>query len=268
MKQNPGSVDFGKDYELMKALKKTFKQPIHRRPKYIVEAGTYHGLGTTYNIVHTIRRNIDNYPRKFTFYTIEADYGNYKIARHNWRNERWVHVIHGLSVDKRRALKFIETDEALLFHQQYPDILIDSQDPIPFYKAEIEGALPEFASEDQGKSDPENNVFDRILPKVKDHCPLIVLDSCGGIGWLEFQQVLEICGRSRFYLLLHDINHVKHFRSYEYIKHFEGKEFSIKAEKPGEWVYASHFKKAINNPGGRHPGGKYKKKKGRKYQWK
>jgi hypothetical protein len=247
---------------MIKAMKQLFRMPKIRRPKYIVESGTYLGEGTTYNTLFAIRRVVKYYPKNVTFYTIEADYGNYRKAKAKLRHEGWIHPIHGLSVDKRVALKFIETDEALLFHHEYPDILIDSQDPIPFYKAEIEGVLPEFGSKDQGQHEPENNVFARLLPVVAKKFPLIILDSCGGIGWLEFQTVMELLFKYRFYIFLHDINHVKHFRSYEFIKHYNNREFRILAEKENEWVLATHFGKGGN------PGGRGKKKWGTKKKWK
>ena len=52
-----------------------------------------------------------------------------------------------------------------------------------------------------------------LLERYKRDRPLICLDSAGGIGWLEFQEVLRLQEGHPFLLFLDDINHVKHYRS-------------------------------------------------------
>jgi hypothetical protein len=240
MKQNPGNVSLREDQEMIGALCIIFKKHKEDRPLSVVESGTYRGEGTTQCIIEAIFKAIGgrNLKRwKMKIHTIESDYGNFMIAKENLEQyEKWIKVIHGTSVDVQEALEFIEQDEALLNHEDYPDLYIDAQDPIPFYKNEIMGLLPEFGTKHQGKKIGKNFVFEDLIPEVCTDRPLFVLDSCGGIGWLEFNKVLELMGKLPFYLFLHDINHIKHFRSYEFIKQTDY--FQILNEKEGEWVLA------------------------------
>jgi len=50
----------------------------------------------------------------------------------------------------------------------------------------------------------------------QDRC-FYVLDSAGGIGWFEFRYVWRLHGSFPCGVLLDDINHVKHNRSWKYI---------------------------------------------------
>jgi hypothetical protein len=53
---------------------------------------------------------------------------------------------------------------------------------------------------------------------MKGSHPLVLLDSAGGVGFLEFKTVLQILEGSSFFIILDDIHHLKHFRSYAHIK--------------------------------------------------
>jgi hypothetical protein len=58
----------------------------------------------------------------------------------------------------------------------------------------------------------------RLLRRHQGDRPLIHLDSAGGIGYLEFKIVKEIMRGHVFWLLLDDIHHLKHFRSFSDIQ--------------------------------------------------
>ena len=47
---------------------------------------------------------------------------------------------------------------------------------------------------------------------------LIVLDSAGGVGHMEFQITDELINNKNYYILLNDTHHLKHFRGYDIIK--------------------------------------------------
>jgi hypothetical protein len=71
---------------------------------------------------------------------------------------------------------------------------------------------------------------------IKNH-PLVVLDSAGGCGWLEFQTTIKTMQTNPFLLLLDDIHHIKHYRSLQYIKNC--KKFKIINHSPTDgWVLA------------------------------
>jgi len=70
---------------------------------------------------------------------------------------------------------------------------------------ESQGACPE-------------RLLELLLEKHRQDRPLICLDSAGGIGWLEFQEVLRLQAGYPFLLFLDDINHVKHYRSKVYVE--------------------------------------------------
>jgi hypothetical protein len=232
MKLNPGHVAVASNDELLKnAIKEVFvcsrynTNRAYYRPKAIVETGTYQGQGTTKIIIDAIREcNFKSFP---AFYTIEADEQNYLIAKNKLKGYDWIRCIHGTSLDVDECIEFIQNDEALLNHHEYPDFYIDADDPVPFYLKEIQGSL--FSNGSRG----QNNVFAHILPEVWDKKPLFVLDSCGGIGYLEFQRVVEMMGRKRYYVFTHDINHIKHFRSYLYSKKCG---WDLIAEREKEWA--------------------------------
>jgi hypothetical protein len=59
----------------------------------------------------------------------------------------------------------------------------------------------------------KQNLLSDILPPMADKNPLILLDSAGGIGFLEFNKVKEIMGDNPYTLVLDDTHHVKHHRS-------------------------------------------------------
>lgn len=247
MLNNPGAVNVNIDENLVDEFFRLVGPLSAQTPHYknrvraIIESGTYHGQGTTAAVIAAVKKShlqLTQYPKMIT---IEANENNYKIA---WKNLRqhcgWITVKHGTSVGVQEAIDFMENDELLLNHQQYTDILIDSQDPIPFYCSEIKGQLAAFGA---GKMGSEN-LFERFIPKVRNKKPLFILDSCGGMGLLEFNRMIELMGRERYYVFLHDINHVKHYRSYQIIQNDATKRWRILAEKKGEWVLALHRERA------------------------
>jgi hypothetical protein len=241
MIQNEGGVSTGLDKDIEDVVFNIFMQENRFRPKAILEFGTYLGLGTTLVTIRAIERakneKMRNYPK---FYTVEANETNYNEAKKNLREYPWVEVIHGTSVGVDEAIEFIKNDELLLNQEAYP-IKVDAADPIPFYISEIKGELAIFGEGKQG----EEKIFDKLIKKVKDKTPLFILDSCGGIGWLEFSKIMSEMEHENFFLFLHDIDHIKHWRSYKYIIHPDNvRKWDVLGIKEGEWVLVKHRKKA------------------------
>jgi hypothetical protein len=162
----------------------------------IIETGTFTGLGSTKIFAET------NIPVK----TIECNVGCYNSAKANLVNYPNVEFINALSLNKNDMMEFIKND-TFLFDKKYLDecqILSDHADPVSFYDGELINV---------GK---ENVLFDLINNDKKQ---IIFLDSAGGVGYLEFLEVLKLWKDflKNKHIILDDVFHVKHFRSYEYL---------------------------------------------------
>ncbi len=95
------------------------------------------------------------------------------------------------------------------------------------------------------------DLLERYLQKFQTKNPLIILDSAGGIGFLEFSIMQEVMQGHSYLLLLDDINHIKHFRSHQTIK--KDPQFSIiKSDEQQGWLLAKHMRRAAD---GEHPNG-------------
>jgi hypothetical protein len=183
------SITMLEDKPFLEALKK-FK------PSVILETGTHLGTGSTKMLTH-LR------PKKL--YTIECSYVNYTQAKKNLKPFPFVECIHGLSVGVEESKKFM----ALNKHIFEDDVFVDDANPIEFYTNEIMGML----NGGERKEDMKQDLIAEILPTIADKNPLILLDSAGGIGFLEFQKVKEIMGERPYTLVLDDTHHVKHYQS-------------------------------------------------------
>lgn len=215
---------------------------------YIVESGTYIGTGSTRTIAEILLKNKKTIQK---FYTIEVDNTLFLKAKKNLKKYAFVEPIWGISVDPDVAIKFVSSDDAIANHQQYPDVFIDTlENPVEFYTNEIKGQFSKthakpslwnkiFHRKALSEEQFLENVFKTLLPRVKNFNPIILLDSAGGIGWLEFKTVMEYMNSSPFIIILDDIHHLKHFRSLDYIE--KSQKFSIlnKSIEDG-WVIASY----------------------------
>jgi hypothetical protein len=203
----------------------------------IIETGTYLGTGSTRMLAEFFERN--GSIRRFV--TVEANWSYWKAARFNLQRFPFVELKWGLSVNEQKAIEFIRTDPAIREHHRYPDIFIDDiNDPIGFYTREIQGgraSLKEFVKRTlywQGE-----DLLARTLTRHKNDWPLIVLDSAGGIGRLEFQITLETMGSASYALFLDDTHHLKHFRSLEAIRSNSNFRL-IRMAHDASWILAVH----------------------------
>jgi len=184
--------------------------------------------------------------------TIEVNWLYWCQAKWNLREFRFVKPLLGRSVGLKRALEFIRTDEVLRNHVAYPDIWIDNtENPIQFYCSKVQGALGK-----QSSSPKEvfhkllghifsfcvwdgDDLLEKYLVKFRNTNPLVVLDSAGGIGYLEFKIVEENMRGKPYILLLDDIHHVKHFRSFKDIQ--SNRMFKILGvDEVDGWLIAKH----------------------------
>ncbi|MCM8774785.1 MAG: hypothetical protein NC930_00275, partial [Candidatus Omnitrophica bacterium] len=113
-------------------------------------------------------------------------------------------------------------------HEEYPDIYIDNtEDPVSFYMRECQGKLfsrkrylARFIKYHAAKIFwfRGEDLLRKLLTRHGDDQPLVLLDSAGGLGFLEFNIVHEMMSKKMYWLLLDEIHHLKHFRSFEKIK--------------------------------------------------
>lgn len=219
---------------LTETLVKLFDSPKSLAPKTVIETGTYLGLGTTASLIDAVKASKQwKKGNSVHIHTIEANYNNYMKAKQNLSEyEIWVHLYHGLSLDLGECLNFIENDDVLLNHENYPDIYFDSPDPVQFYSDEVKGQLKAFGEGPQGK---DGIMYSLALDNSKKN-PLFVLDSAGGMGFLEYQRVIGMMGENIFYIWLHDVDHLKHFRSVLHMKDYL--DCTMLVSHGTEWVLA------------------------------
>src|ERR1035437_1581571 len=207
------------DSQLKDALKGLSNEKIN----IIIETGTYIGTGSSRIISESFikSKSIE------VFYTIEINYNNFLQAKRNLKNYKFVRCLYGSSLLLSEAINFIRNDDAILNHKNYENIFIDdTNDPISFYTREMEGLLNE-NKKTLGSlflKKKENLLPNLILNNI-DKSLFIVLDSAGGVGYLEFLNTYNLLKEKTFYILLDDIHHLKHFRSYRDIQY--NKKFSI-----------------------------------------
>lgn len=212
----------------------------------VIETGTYLGTGSTRILAEFFERN---YTVRH-FVTMEANWSYWKTARSNLQRFPFVEPQWGLSVNKQKAIEFIRNDPAICEHYRYPDIFIDDvTDPVGFSR-EVQGgrgtqhntyalkpALKELVKRVlywQGE-----DLLARMLNRHRNDWPLIVLNSAGGIGQLEFQTTLETMGSASYALFLDDTHHLKHFRSLQVIR--SSPDFrSIRMANDTSWTMAVH----------------------------
>jgi hypothetical protein len=210
------SISMTDSAELREALAR-----IRDEVEVIIETGTHQGLGST-RILAEVFGGIP-------IHTIESNRENHLVATRNLAKFPSVQCHLGSSVWLEDARDFMACDEALQNHEAIDGVYIDRVD----LAAEI---ARWYLAEVGGSGVGGQNLLVSLIAKFAGRRKLIVLDSAGGIGWLEFQIVMREMVGDRFFLLLDDTHHLKHFRSLAYLKRNTG-QFNILAEGIG-WCLA------------------------------
>ncbi|MDQ3194270.1 MAG: hypothetical protein M3P82_04635 [Bacteroidota bacterium] len=241
------SVSMSTDNSFISALDNLFAE---NNITNILESGTFIGLGSTTLLAEAILKSKKPLP---VFVTIEVDQKLHKEAVKNLSSYEFIVPKWGLSVSSNHAKEFIKTDEAIQNHSKYPDVFIDdTEDPVRFYLDEINGMLSgpskkTFSGKvkdllkNSKKINFEEKIFETTIPKIKNSNPLFLLDSAGGLGFLEFQKVQTLMEGLGHFLILDDIHHLKHFRSYKEV--CENKDYKILDKNIEQgWVIAKYSK--------------------------
>jgi len=189
----------------------------------VIETGTFDGLGSTALLASSFKSKKPRF-----FYTCEVDFLNYLKARKNLIQYPFVKCLWGLSVRLNEASQFLQNDQMLKHHEDYPELYIDHvQNPVAFYEKECRGEI--FSRRKGFRQNIHYSVMKmlhhrgedllrRLLSKHAAQKPLILLDSAGGVGYLEFKVVDAIMQNQPYWLLLDDIHHIKHARTFEQVK--------------------------------------------------
>lgn len=234
------SVSMSKDQFFQSTLKELFAG---NQINYVIESGTWLGTGSTRTLAKSFPA--DRPPR--AYYTIEGNLTFHAIARLNLLKWPFVKPVWGDTVDKEAALAFIRQDEALHHHEKYPEVFIDTlDDPVSFYTNEVEGKLGKnwvislvdwFGNKCLTRKE---NLLQTLLLRHRDDKPLVLLDSAGGIGWLEYQTVRDSMENRPYWLVLDDIHHLKHFRSFSDVQ--ARTDFRLIAHSLADgWMIAEHL---------------------------
>lgn len=157
----------------------------------IIESGSYMGLGTTKAIKDAITGGE-------LVYSIEVNPQFHRMAMNNNKGSG-IKFLKGLSIAK--------SDLPVSFTFDVPDhVIIDhlEKDMVKNYSKEVN-----FVGVD--------NLLGYALGQMSNEPDLVVLDSAGHLGLIEFRYLMARV-KGDFYLALDDIKHVKHYETFEYIK--------------------------------------------------
>jgi len=173
------------------------------RPKKILETGTYLGQGTTAVIAEAMKQNgIDG-----TFFTIEVNPRYHAQAKAYLESRGYpVQALCGLSIP-RRLLPSCEQIQQATTAVQDESLFVDHPEPVRVQRYYQETDFP----------DVPDDLLGKCLADFDGRPDLVLLDSAGHLGWIEFQYLLERL-KGPCILALDDINHIKHHRSFQHMQ--------------------------------------------------
>lgn len=166
-----------------------------RNCRNVIETGTQYGTGSTRAILSGLKKLGSDHQ----FITIEVNPDFHRQAIANNIREMGVEFWNGLSVS--------HTQKPVDITFNVPDfVVVDHlpQNRTKFYQREVNFNVPD-------------NLLDQAL-QVFDYKPdLVLLDSAGHMGFIEFKYLMERV-KGPFILALDDIDHGKHYESMEFIR--------------------------------------------------
>ena len=167
----------------------------------IVETGAYDGMGSSQLLAST----------GLQFDTIECHGMNFIAAKVNLERFKNTRVHHAYSLKLDEMLEFIKQDD----WTNNPDEMIklgvkfDHENPRWYYTHELNDVV---------SKPPQENMLMSLITNPERQ--LVFLDSSGGVGLLEFEKVKELPKEilKGKLIMLDDINHIKHYRSLQWMK--------------------------------------------------
>jgi predicted O-methyltransferase YrrM len=213
------------DSEFGRAVYRVIEQ---RRPRRILETGTFIGTGSTRIIVDAVRElGIES-----EFVSIEVNPDCHQMAVLNLRGEH-VRLACGLSIPR----------SLLPARRQIQRESVEYLDPAALHvDHDIETRASEYEAETAWPHACDD-LIGQEMEAWKGQCDMVLLDSAGHIGTVEFLHLLSVW-KSGGILVLDDTEHLKHCRSLRIIK----------SDPRFEIIEAGHerfgFAIAIYRPGG------------------
>ena len=165
----------------------------------VIETGTFRGTGTT-KIV------LDNRLSGVVLYSIEVNPHNHDIAKNNLKEYSNLALLLGNTLPQQ-LIPSVESIRKYIRRHECLDIYCD-------YDIVASDRLISSYTQESGHSVP-CDILGKILKEDSVHPGLIILDSAGHLGFLEFLYILYLL-RNSCYIAMDDINHVKHYDSFKY----------------------------------------------------
>lgn len=167
----------------------------------IVETGTYDGMGSSQILAKT----------GLPFDTIECHGMNFIAAKVNLEQFKQTRVHHAYSLPLNEMLEFINNDDWTNNPEKMIELGVkfDHDNPRWYYKHELNDVV---------SKPPRENLLMGLITNTQRQ--LVFLDSSGGVGLLEFQKVIDLPKEllREKVIMLDDVNHIKHYRSVEWMK--------------------------------------------------
>lgn len=196
------ATEISQDSQSSKELRKVI---LEKKPKVVLETGTYKGSGSSRIVLDALGLLLDNVVH---FYTIEIRKEFWEEAvvnlNANRPNNVYVYCINGLSIP-RNLLPDAKEIERLVAEAKEAKVQVDHNGT---------NEILHYTNETYLSEESKDRVIDNILSLKPD---IILLDSGGHIGTIEFKYVLsKLSWPCTIYL--DDTRHIKHYKSLEIMK--------------------------------------------------
>jgi len=171
----------------------------------IIETGTYKGNGSTKVICEAVSNT-----KICEIFSIEANERNIIHASENLLKSNHynkVRLLHGLSIPTDLVPNEFQIQE-----------LIENYKSFKIYIDHNEDSRVEKYCDELKCSNIDDSLLSHCLDRIDEKEELlIILDSAGHLGYIEFCYLLSVLKRKSF-IALDDIFHLKHYESYQMIK--------------------------------------------------
>ena len=204
------------------------------KPRKIIETGTYLGRGTTTIIANTLNKlAIDD----AIFCTIEVKPENYAKAKQYFEaNNMNVRALHGLSVPRHMLPTMDDIQKSTVSNIGREDIYVDHKENNRVQLYFKETYFP----------DVQDDLLGKILKVFNNSPDFVLLDSGGHMGYVEFKYLVEHL-KGPCYIALDDIYHVKHYKSFEYIKNDPRFEIVVNSKEKFGFCIAKFMPNEVQN---------------------
>lgn len=161
----------------------------------VIETGTHKGTGTT----RAVLDGMSAHGFEYEFISIEVNPRYAEEATINNIHAKGLTILNGLSVGRPD----LPVDTTF----NVPDHIIVDHDPSlrnKLYQKEVHYRVPD-------------HMLSYAIQKMEGRPELVILDSAGHMGFIEFKYLISRIGNHSYYLVLDDIGHVKHYDSYQFV---------------------------------------------------